>query len=293
MAVLALLLAALGPPLHAATATTAAPAARPGMTSDFVTIRVIEGGWGNSDVRDIQRVLQSVAAIFPPQASEQPKIAIRVAHRYGNPMVSYERGAAGEYVVYLTARDDRWYQFAYQFSHEFCHILSNFQRKGSGGEIVRDNQWFEEAVCETASLFGLRQLATAWDAAPPDARWAGYGHNFRDYADRFLAEPHRRLPHGQTLVQWFSANGADLHNDPYQRTKNELVANALLPLFEQNPGNWSALGFLNADRPTLTKGFGDYLLGWQAACPDQFRRFVGQVVEMFGVATEAKVAALH
>lgn len=293
MAVLALLLATLGLPVHATTPTAAAPAANPGKSSDFVTIRVIEGGWGNSDVRDIQRVLNSVAAMFPPQAPEQERIAIRVAHRYGNPMVSYERGAEGEYVVYLTARDDRWYQFAYQFSHEFCHILSNFQRKGGGGEIVRDNQWFEEAVCETASLFALRQLATAWDAAAPDARWAGYGHNFRDYAERFLAEPHRRLERNHTLVQWFRENGADLHHDPYQRAKNELVANALLPLFEQNPGNWGALGFLNADRPTLAKGFADYLLGWQAACPDQFRPFVGQVAEMFGVAAEAKIAALH
>lgn len=293
MAVLALLLVALGLPLHAATPTAAAPAAKPGVTSDFVTIRVIEGGWGNSDVRDIQRVLHSVAAMFPSQAPEQPKIAIRVAHRYGNPMVSYERGAAGEYLMYLTARDDRWYQFAYQFSHEFCHILSNFQRKGSGGEIVRDNQWFEEAVCETASLFALRQLAAAWDAAPPDARWAGYGHNFRDYADRFLAEPHRRLPHDQTLVQWFGEHGANLHNDPYQRAKNELVANALLPLFEQNPGNWSALGFLNADQPPRAKGFKDYLLEWQAACPDQFRPFVAQVAAMFGVADEVRFAALR
>jgi hypothetical protein len=96
------------------------------------TIRVINGGWGNSDVTDIQKVLTTVADVFPGQSLNGRRIAVRVVHRYGNPMVSYERTSEGEFVVFLTARNDRWYQFAYQFSHEFCHILSSFDRKGAG-----------------------------------------------------------------------------------------------------------------------------------------------------------------
>lgn len=278
--------------LHAH-AHAAAPDATPGdeKTIRPVTIRVIEGGWGNSDVRDIQRALDSVAAVFVPHAQDQRKIAIRVAHRFGNPMVSYRRGAADEYIVYLTARDDRWYQFAYQFAHEFCHILSNFDRKGRNGEIVRDNQWFEEAVCESASLFSLQQLASLWDAAPPDARWAGYGHNFREYRERLLAEPHRQLSANQSLVQWFGEHGASLHGDPYQRAKNELVAKALLPLFEQNPRNWAALGFLNAKHPGVETRFADYLLAWQAACPEDLKPFVGKVVEIFGLNPNSQLSA--
>ncbi len=290
MRLLAILLVALGLPPHAV-ATAAGPGGDG--AGSAVTIRVVGGGWGSGEVADIQRVLDVVAAVFPAQDPDGRRIAVRVAHRYGNPMVSYERGAAGEYLMYLTARDERWYQFAYQFSHEFCHILSHFDRKGSGGEIVRDNQWFEEAVCETASLYGLRQLASTWDAAPPDPRWAGYGHNFRDYADLLLAEPHRQLPPERTLLQWFGENRDNLRHDPYQRTKNELVANTLLPLFEQQPGNWAALGFLNADRPTTAKSFGEYLSAWQGACPERLRAFVARVEGIFGLIEEPKVAALQ
>lgn len=278
--VLAVFLASLSVPVHTS-ATAATPTNE--KTSDVATIRVIEGGWGNSDVRDVQRVLESVAAVFLPQSRHQRRIEVRVVHRYGNPMVSYERGAEGEYIVYLTARDDRWYQFAYQFSHELCHILSNFDLKGRGGEIVRDSQWFEEAICETASLFALRQLATTWDAAPPDARWAGYGHNFREYLDRFLAEPHRQMSPNQTLAEWFRNNDEGLHDKPYQRAKNELVAKALLPLFERDPGNWAALDFLNSDHLTGDKKFRDYLLAWQAACPRDLQSFVGEIMDMFGL----------
>lgn len=280
MSVLAVFLISLSVPMHTP-ATAATPTNQ--KTTEVVTIRVIEGGWGNSDVRDIHRVLDSVVAVLLPQSQHQRRIAVRVVHRFGNPMVAYERGAEGEYIVYLTARNDRWYQFAYEFSHEFCHILSNFDRKGRGGEIVRDSQWFEEAICETASLFTLRQLATTWDAAPPDARWAGYGHHFQEYLDRFLAEPHRQPSHDQTLAEWFRNNAEGLHDKPYQRAKNELVAKALLPLFERNPGNWAALDFINADYPTGDKKFRDYLLAWQEACPQDLRSFVGEIIEMFGL----------
>ncbi len=280
MSGLAVFLASLSVPA-CTSASEAAPIDE--KTNTVVTIRVIEGGWGNSDVRDVHRVLASVAAVFLPQSQHQRRIAVRVVHRYGNPMVSYERGSEGEYIVYLTARDDRWYQFAYQFSHEFCHILSNFDLKSRDGEIDRDSQWFEEAVCETASLFALQQLATTWDAAPPDARWAGYGHNFREYLDRFLAEPHRQLSPNQTLAEWYRNNAEGLHDKPYQRAKNELVAKALLPLFERSTGNWAALTFLNADRPTGDKKFRDYLLTWQAACQQDLQAFVGEIIDMFGL----------
>ena len=54
---------------------------------------------------------------------------------------------------------------AYQFAHEFCHILCNFDDDWKG------NNWFEETMCETSSLFVLRRLSKEWEERPPYPAW--------------------------------------------------------------------------------------------------------------------------
>ena len=77
-------------------------------------------------------------------------------------MIYYRENREGPFVVQLTARDRKWSKFAYQFSHEFCHLLSGHDR-------LRDNpnQWFHESLCELASVFTLRQMAKQWLISPP------------------------------------------------------------------------------------------------------------------------------
>ena len=176
-----------------------------------VQIVVAPGNWGNVDPQDIQVVLDSVASEFRPFVARpqgaQGTVKLRVVPRGNSPRVLYERGPAGEYVVQLTARDERWFQYAYQFSHELCHILSNFDHKERQGDtVVTGNQWFEESLCETASLFTLKRMAASWADHPPGRKWIGYGKVFGSYAEHLLAENHRRLPANQTLSQWYAEN---------------------------------------------------------------------------------------
>ena len=51
--------------------------------------------------------------------------------------------------------------------------------------------------------------------------------------------------------------------------KNEVVATALLPLFEGQPQFWQAITHLNPSRASAGKTFGDYLADWYATCPDK------------------------
>jgi hypothetical protein len=260
-----------------------ADAARPAASG--VRIQVAPGHWGRAEPRDIQVVLESVAAEFRPLVARpaQGEVTVRVVPRGMAPRVLYERGAEGEYVVQLTARDERWFQYAYQFSHELCHILSNFDHKERQGDAVATgNQWFEESLCEAASLFTLKRMAANWEARPPGRKWIGYGPLFASYAQHLLAETHRYLPADQSFGQWYAENQAALRDNPYLREKNELVATMLLPLFEQDPRMWQAIAYLNASPASAAKSFSEYLADWHGACPVGTQEHVGKAAKLFG-----------
>ncbi|MCB1911854.1 MAG: hypothetical protein H6948_03920 [Zoogloeaceae bacterium] len=247
-----------------------------------VSIEVAPGNWGRADPGDIRTLLESVAREFLQYAPGfRNDLVLRVVPRSDAPRVLYERGVGGEYIIQLTARDQRWFQYAYQFAHELCHIASNFDHKEVTGDgVAQGNQWFEEALCETASLFTLKRLAASWESNPPRRDWAGYGEAFAAYARTLLSEPHRQLEKNESLGDWYAEHADSLREDPYLREKNEVVATALLPLFEGQPQFWQAITHLNPSRASAGKTFGDYLADWYATCPD--KALPAEVMRRFG-----------
>jgi hypothetical protein len=250
-----------------------------------IQIDVAPGNWGRMDPRDVQRLLEAVArqelSDIPP-LSRDP-LLIYVIPRNDFPEVMLERNPDGAYVVRLTARDEHLYQYAYQFSHELCHILSNFdQKERRDGKLPIDNQWFEESLCEAVAIFTLQRLATTWDAHPPSRKWIGYGTKFSAYADQLRAQPHRQLPPDQTFDEWHKSNFTTLRNDPYIREKNELVAEQLLPIFGENTTNWQSITYLNPFRESAAQPFPKYLNDWYQACPGESRVAVKAVLKIFG-----------
>lgn len=249
------------------------------------SVTVAPGNWGAVAVRDLQLFLEAVAGEFIGYAADPQQLAlrIRVVPRGGSPRVLYERGPDGEYVVQLTARNDNWFQYAYQFAHELCHIVSHFDHKDRhGDQVASGNQWFEEALCETAALYTLQRLAADWAEAPPARHWLGYGPVFASYAAFLQAQPHRRAPPGQALEQWYREHAAALACDPYQREMNERLATALLPLFARDARHWQAIAYLNADAASAGKDFAAFLGDWYLACPPERRDVVRQIMELFG-----------
>lgn len=245
-------------------------------------IRVVDGDWGTANLADIENLLYSVAnelwVYFPHK-----KLPPLIVKNYGNtPMVLYEKGPMGEYIIYLSAKDMRWSQFAYQFGHEFAHILSNYDNKEVKNKLfVKHNQWFEETICEIAALFTLNRLAVTWETAAPYESWTGYAPAFHEYADHLLKESHRQLVGGKTLADWYFDNQDALSSDPYRREKNEVVANTLLSLFEHNPEHWEAISFLNYEKNHASKGFRDYLDSWYLCAPEKHKGFIRETIAMF------------
>jgi len=266
-----------------------APAAEP---TNAPAIRIVASDWGRAQPDEIEAVVRSAAAVLGDLVERRAPLAIVVQPAAEHPEVEYEKNARGEYVMALSARDRRWAQFAYQFGHEWCHILANFDhRVSANGEPLNQYQWFEEVLCETAALFTLRTLASRWQSAPPYPHWKNYAPWFADYADAMLAADHRSHAQLQVLSSWYAENGEVLARDPYERRRNDFCAAALLPLFESDASQWNALRYLNLEHAAAEPTFAGYLARWQATVPEKHRHFVATIAAAFARKNVADEAA--
>lgn len=253
-----------------------------------VQITVREGGWGTANTRDVRDVLTAVARELQARVPGRPLAPIVVVHSTRAPLSLYERGPGGAYQVQLTARDEQWAAYVYEFAHELCHVLGNYERHPHL-QSAGAHRWFEEALCEVSSLYTLHRLAADWAQSPPSARLGVQAQQLQAGADRFLAERHRQLPPGQSLADWYARHAVALRANPYDRDRNEVVANQLLPLFEESPALWEALGYLNLDAPG--GDFADYLRTWRDNAPPAYLDSIGYVMALFfGPATARELA---
>ena len=239
-------------------------------------LRVDKQGWGDAAHADIAKVLRSscdaIARHLGDAKLEEP---IRVRRSREGPITLFRRNLRKEIVVELSAGDRFWCQYAYQMAHEFAHILAGFREGG------RENLWFEEALCELASMFSLRSMAQSWQTKPPYPNWKGYSSAIAEYS-RDL-ERKFGLPRGLTLAEYYREHADHLRTNPTDRGKNGTVALALLPLLEENPEAWQALRHLNDGRGKHNLPFAEHLRNWRDHCPERHRGFVDDVADALGL----------
>ena len=141
-------------------------------------IRLDPKGWGNASPQDIKAVLystcDSIHKHFGPLKEKEP---LRVVRDKSGPIVLFKRNPNGEIIIKLNTGDRFWCQYAYQMAHEFCHVLCRF-KNGS-----QTNLWFEESLCEMASMFALKSMAKTWKTNPPYSNWKSYASAIDDYLE--------------------------------------------------------------------------------------------------------------
>ena len=257
--------------------------ARPAAAARNLSIRVAADDWGGARLVDIRKVLESAAGELWRHFPDRRLKPIVVHRSRTSPIVLFKRGPAGEYIVKLNVGGLYWCQYAYQFAHEFCHILANFSEKTSP-----KNKWFEESLCEMASIFALQRMAVSWKTSPPYPNWKGFAPSIQKYVDDIRRPKNHRLPENTTLAAWYRQNEASLRKDSCLRAKNRMVAMSLLPLFESGPEGWEAVGYLNLGRPD-SDSFQDYLANWYCHTPQKHRKLVGRIIETFEMKVPSKL----
>ena len=238
-------------------------------------IAVAPFGWGEAMPIDVQSLLIDVASHLAGclrSPIEETIVVVQAPPDDLTPRTHYRLSPGGPVFIQLTARNRKWAQFAYQFSHEFCHVISNYQRLRSN-----PNDWLHEAICELASAFTLRRMAESWPHRPPHPHWASYAGSLGDYAGQLLSKEERLLPSGMTLGDWLLVHEEELRQDPYQRDLNAVVAYALLPFFEKQPDGWNAIRNLPISRGPL----GEYLVDWSEQVDSVDKPFVRRLIGAF------------
>ena len=265
---------------------SASPATGSTRPPSGMVIQVKNGDWGATRTDDIEATLRSVADALLPYFPQRTTERIQVRFSRQGPRVLSEKSSDGAYVVLLNVQDRRWDQFAYQFSHELCHMFSNFESRETGhGGNTRDHQWFEETLCEAVSIFTLKQVGSSWERSAPHPQWKSYAPAFLAYAEQLLSENHRRLPADQSIEDWFSQNREALTKNPYLREKNETLAISLLPLLENTGGSLQSIGYLNLGHPSVNndKSFETFLETWYSCCPEENREFVSRILSLLAI----------
>lgn len=280
---LPLIIASIVCPLAQADEVDAMPAKHQFKSKEMgLKLNVAGEGWGSAQRDAIETVLYSVADELMSRLPKKLEFPIVVTHTRSNPVALYARGPNGEYLVQLHASGEKWHLYAYEFAHELCHILSNYE-ENMGEETTKYNQWFEETLCETASLFVLKSLAATWEFAPPEPRWSPEAKTMLRFFNHLVAEGHRQLPAHTPLFSWLKENEARLRKDPYLRTENEVLANLLLPLFQEDPQNWAALNYLNLEPADARSNLRDYLYHWYKNAPVEHKRFIANLLAMLSL----------
>lgn len=246
----------------------------------------IDGDFGNASVENIRAVLVSAASMLwdhcPKSRWEVPGFFIQRSK--DSPITLFDHRKDGRIVIGLNVEGAHWAQFAFQFAHEFCHALAGHSNDWSKAWIKgpRSNQWLEESLCETASLFALRAMAKRWETDPPYPNWRSYAPHLAEYAKERLDEARRSLT--RPFETWFAAEEASLRSDAGQRGKNLILAAKLLPLFEAEPSGWEAVTFCNLGARVPDKRLDAYFRDWVSNCPKERQSFVRKLAKEFGIA---------
>ena len=217
-------------------------------------VTVENGNWGATSLRSIHAVLASAAGVLTDAFGRAPDAPIRVAPWSRAPQVF---DGQRPYQIRLSARDRYWSQYVYQFSHELCHVMTNFDRHNG-----HKHRWFDESLCELASLFVLHRLAELWKEKPPDTvpDATRFAPNHRTYAERTAARyPHPGRDH---LSEWFAQVLPKLEADPYERELCGTIAVELRDAFRADPTLWQDCGHLNYWDPNSDATFAEYLGSW-------------------------------
>lgn len=182
------------------------------------------------------------------------------------PSIFKERG-----IIFLSARGLRWSKYAYQFAHELCHFIIP-------KAVSEQMRWFEESICELASLCFLYELSEKWKENPPYPSWQSYSTAFADYADNQKTTAFT-LPDGISFAKFFAANieMLSLEANCYYRDINTLCAKYLLPIFNENPELWREVPLIGEIPSDLS--FMDSLYCWKGLSKNTVA--IQQIINLF------------
>ena len=156
----------------------------------------------------------------------------------------------------LIACDPLYYsQFAYQYCHELCHLMID-------DEVFEDYRWFEESLCELASIYFMPLISDEWmrnhiNFATSDGRL--YAPLFVEYSNNIMSKD--LYPFDlRELSNEKSEISKCLKENPYHRDLNKYVAIKLLPYFKEIVNLWEFVPSIGSIQTSMP--FPEFIESW-------------------------------
>lgn len=241
---------------------------------------LVPSSWGAGQPQDIAALLDSVITDFYSnldigKISTMPVLVLSTLTR-NPPTNNPEIIKTGKLVlIYLSTQDRLWSQYSYQFSHELCHYVIDYDFPPKNDRFG----WFEESLCELASLFTLNKMSITWLTNPPYAHWTGYSASLKTYVDEMTTKPENII--AKPFNEWFADNLSELYKDRYKRAENLIIAVQLLPFFSATPGLWKTIQFIKKIVITDDMTFELYLSEWKKLIPANLHSSFDDIIKLF------------
>lgn len=173
-------------------------------------------------------------------------------------------------IIYLsTAGNIYWAQNAYQLGHELCHHFIN--KKSPKVE----NSWFEESICELASIYFLSEIASNWSTSANNTK-SLFSSSITDYVSNLFIKP-LNINLKQLSIQT-SAFYEKMNADPYLRDENNFIANKLLPIFKKTPSLWEDVYLI---RKFNIKDLNSFFTEWSQLAKQENVGAILEISELF------------
>ncbi len=260
--------------------TTPAPDPTPDPTPDPSSEPVINlkpDGWDAMGANNVKAITLSAANTLLENIPGVSLDPIILGNTAAGPITYFNRGSNNEYLIDIDISGAFWAQLTYQFAHEYMHVLSNY-----GGTASDPNQWFEEALCEAASMQALKRMSISWQTNAPLSHLQSYAPSMESYFNDLINEDVRQLQPGDTIAAWYEREKSSLRANAGLRDKNEVIGNKIYKYFAASPDRWRSVRYLNLGITNKNITLEEYLNKWKASLPTDLKYVAATVSGWFG-----------
>lgn len=184
-----------------------------------------------------------------------------------NPMCSKE---GDSHIIYISAHDNYWCKWVYQFAHEYCHHLIDGSLSGEWADLL----WFEETICELSSIYNLYKM----EQFCTEVGLGYFSPSVEEYKENLLnknAQLYNLSPSGG----WYSGYASSLSEVGYKRDLYNAIATLMFPLFVENPRLWKIILHIGDIRSW--NSLEDLFIHLQSKADDSYADSLNQLRRMF------------
>lgn len=234
-----------------------------------MAIKIIGDGWNVDSTETTQILAEFVYETFSSFVGYELENDILVDNnlQQGYPLAHFNKKGEDWQITLSCESGVHWSQVAYQLAHEICHLYCNHAQC-----CGHKHKWFEESLCECASIAVLDKISLDWKQSRMMAYSPDYGDSVASYIADVKGRVIKQIENQTQFVEWLSNHIADLEKSSTLRDLNLVVALYIYHvLLESNSSNWVSITTINTWDCFSNGNFNEFQDNWLSASNNNLR----------------------